>query len=167
MKISPRYSFRGVTDISAKFLEKIGVRFLMLDLDNTIAAYGEGALADDITMWAQDMKNSGIELFIVSNSKRKERVESFAQTLASGYIWNAGKPSSRGVLQAMELAGFDAHESALAGDQIFTDTLAANSAEVFSIIVRPIRCKNPLFALRYLFEQPFRMMCQNKRQEVK
>jgi len=158
MKISPRYSFRGLTDISPNFLEKLGVKFLMLDLDNTIAAYGQDTPTDRVTQWARDMKSSGIELFIISNSLKKERVESFAENLAVGYIGSAGKPSPRGVLRAMELAGHNAHESALAGDQIFTDTLAANLAGVLPIIVRPVSCKNPLLALRYLLEQPFRLM---------
>ena len=159
----PRYSFHCVTDITSDFLKEIGVKLLMLDLDNTIAAYGQTTLSDDMANWAQNMKNSGIELFIVSNSPRKDRVESFAEALAVGQIGSASKPSPRGLKAAMQIMRREAHESALVGDQILTDTFAANYAGVASIIVRPISCKNPILALRYLLEKPFRAMCKNRR----
>ena len=47
----PQYSFREVTDITTDFLEQLGVTFLMLDLDNTIAAYDEHVLSDDVAQW--------------------------------------------------------------------------------------------------------------------
>ena len=158
----PRYSFRCVTDITSDFLKEIGVKLLMLDLDNTIAAYGQATLSDDMASWAQNMKSDGIELFIVSNSPRKDRVASFANALEIGSIGSAGKPSSRGLKSAMQTMRREAHESALAGDQIITDTCAANSAGAVSIIVRPLSCKNPILAFRYLLEKPFRAMCKNK-----
>jgi hypothetical protein len=72
------------------------------------------------------------------------------------------KPSPKSLLQAMETAGFGADVSALAGDQIMTDALAANRAGIVSIIVRPRRFTNPFLALRYYIEVPFRAMCKNK-----
>jgi len=62
----------------------------------------------------------------------------------------------------MKIAGFSSDVSALAGDQVFTDTLAANLAGVVSISVRPRRFTNPLLKLRYFIELPFRAMCKNK-----
>lgn len=162
LSVEPRYSFRDITDVSPRFLTGLGVRFLMLDLDNTVAAYSESAPSEDVYRWAADMKQSGVELFIVSNSVRKQRVDSFAQALGIGFIKGASKPSPDGLLRTMDAEGFLPSESALAGDQIFTDTLAANRAGVVSIIVRPRRFTNPALALRYGFEAPFRAMCKNK-----
>ena len=164
MKFSPvpQYSFRDITDISPDFLSRLGVRFLMLDLDNTIAAYGESSLSGDIARWAAVMKKNRVELFIVSNNRRKGRVEAFAQALEIGFIKAAWKPSPNGVLKAMETARFTAHESALAGDQVFADALAANRAGAFSIVVRPRSFRSPLLAIRYALESPFRAFCKNK-----
>ncbi|MCL2408239.1 MAG: YqeG family HAD IIIA-type phosphatase [Oscillospiraceae bacterium] len=159
----PKYSFRDVTDIEPGFLKKLGIKFLMLDLDNTLAAYGQTKLTDEVSQWAADMKDSGIELYIISNTHRKERVASFAQQLGVEAISVAGKPSPKSVLAAMISANREAHESALAGDQIFTDTLAANSAGVLSILLRPIKCKNPIYAIRYMLEIPFRLACKNRK----
>ncbi|MCL2402051.1 MAG: YqeG family HAD IIIA-type phosphatase [Oscillospiraceae bacterium] len=158
----PRYSFRNVTDIAPDFLKERGIKFLMVDLDNTLAAYGQTKLTDAVSKWADHMKNSGIELYIISNTLKKERVASFAQQLVVESISGAGKPSPKGILSAMNAMGYEAGESALAGDQILTDTLAANSAGVLSILLRPIRCQNPFLAIRYMLEAPFRLACKNR-----
>ena len=160
--LAPQFSFRELTDISPLFLEKHGVRFLMLDLDNTVAAYSEHYPAENVAQWAADIKESGIVLGIVSNSVRHGRVESFAKALQIDFILGASKPSPKGVTQTMKESGFSPDESALVGDQIYTDILAANRAGVVSIVVRPRRFTNPFLALRYALEAPFRAMCRNK-----
>jgi len=164
MKISfkPQYAFRDITDITPDFLASLGVKFLMLDLDNTVAAYNEQTPSDDVVLWTSFMVDSGIELFIISNSIRKVRVDSIAKTLEIGFIKGASKPSPNSLLKTMEASGYLPAESALAGDQIFTDTLAANRAGIISIIVKPRRFSNPLLALRYMVEAPFRALCRNK-----
>ena len=62
----------------------------------------------------------------------------------------------------MEQTGFSTDNSALLGDQIFTDTLAANRASVISIIVKPRSNKNPFYSLRFIIEAPFRAACLKK-----
>jgi len=160
--LAPQFSFRELTDISPLFLEKLGIKFLMLDLDNTVAAYSEHSPAENVAQWATDLKRSGIVLGIVSNSVRKWRVESFAKALQIDFILGASKPSPKGVTQTMKESGFSPDESALVGDQVYTDILAANRAGVISIVVRPRRFTNPFLALRYALEAPFRAMCRNK-----
>ena len=158
----PQYSFHEITDITISFLDQLGIKFLMLDLDNTIAAYDEHVLSDEVSQWITNVQQSGIELFIISNSKRKKRVESHSGSIGAKFIMESYKPSPKSLLHAMEVSGFSHDTSALAGDQILTDTLAANRAGVISIIVRPKRFTNPFLALRYFIEIPFRMMCRNK-----
>ena len=162
----PRHSFRLVTDISPDFLEALGIKFLMLDLDNTIAAYGQHAPSEVFSLWAKSLEGRGITLYIVSNSVRKERVEAFASLLNIGFVMAARKPSPAGVQTALEATNFGSSESALVGDQIFTDTLAANRAEVISIIVKPVRFTNVFLALRYAAEAPFRAACRGKKRAV-
>ena len=158
----PRYSFRLVTDISPEFLIKLGIKFLMVDLDNTIAAYDEHVLSDEISGWIADIKSNGVELFIISNSSRNKRVSSHSESIGAGFIMLSGKPSPKSLHTAMESSGFTPGVSALAGDQILTDTLAANRAGIISIIVKPRRFTNPFLAIRYCVEIPFRIMCRNK-----
>jgi len=158
----PQYSFRNITDVSPAFLDRLGIKFLMIDMDNTIASYGQRLPSDDVKRWAAEMKDFGVELFIVSNSSNKSRVERFAETFGIGFIMRAFKPSPRGLLRAMATSGYSADQSSLIGDQVFTDALSANLAGVVSMVVRPLRIKNPLLALRYALEIPFRAFCKNR-----
>ena len=157
----PHFSFGSVMDISPGFLNELGVRFLMLDLDNTLAGYSDPMPSDDVVKWAENMASCGVKLFIVSNNRLRKRPESFAKAMSVGYVKSARKPSPVGLLLAMKTAGFEKSESALAGDQVYTDALAANRAGILSIIVRPRSLKNPLFALRYALELPFRTITRN------
>ena len=158
----PKYAFRKFTDISPDFLIEHGVRFLMLDLDNTIAKYSEFYPADSALKWVANLKFNNIKLFFISNNRRKHRVDSFAKALGIGFINGARKPSPNSLLQAMKESGFETDESALLGDQIFTDTLAANRAGVISIIVRPLSMLNPVLSIRFAIEAPFRAACARK-----
>lgn len=158
----PHYAFREIIDVSPDFLKGLGIKFLMLDLDNTVASYGEHLPSDSITRWVEAVKGCGVELCIVSNSVRETRVDTFAETLGVEFIKGASKPSPKGILQAMDTAGFSAGDSAFVGDQVYTDTLAANRAGIVSIVVRPRQFTNPFLALRYASEAPFRAMSRRK-----
>ncbi|MCL2200491.1 MAG: YqeG family HAD IIIA-type phosphatase [Oscillospiraceae bacterium] len=157
----PKFSFPELTDVTPDFLVGLGIEFLMLDLDNTIAAYNEHLPSDEVASWAASVRNKGIELYIISNSLRKDRCSTFAQELDVRVKMNAHKPSPKYVLQAISEAGYNSGNSALIGDQVFTDTLAANRAGICSIIVKPKQFTNPLLAIRYAAESPFRAMCKN------
>ena len=154
----PSYVFKKYTDITPRFLLEIGVDFLMLDLDNTLAKYSEHEPSPDCIEWVTTMNENGITLYLVSNSKRETRVDSFAAALNLPFVKNARKPSPSRLFEAMALFEKDKHTSAFLGDQIFTDTHAANRASVCSILVRPLSLKNPLLFLRYIAEIPFRLI---------
>ena len=152
----PEFLFPEITDISPTFLKKAGIKFLMIDLDNTLASYDEHSPSVEILEWISSLKNSGITPVIISNSSRVMRVCSFAESFDINSIALARKPSPVNVLHLMETFNFKSNESALIGDQIFTDVLAANRAGIISIIVKPRKFTNIFLAVRYLIELPIR-----------
>lgn len=158
----PERKFEDVTRITPEILRAAGVELLILDVDNTIAPYGTETLEKPVTDWAESLKRAGVTLFIVSNNKGA-RPEIFASLLDIPYIKRAGKPSPRGVRQALARTGVAPSRAALAGDQIYTDTVAANLAGVHMLLVEPIRFTNPFLAVRYFFELPFRREKHKKR----
>jgi len=158
----PKYLFDDITKITSDFLTQNGIKFLMLDLDNTVAGYDEHEFAGDIYKWLIEMRTGGTELFLISNTTRTKRIEAFAVSVGVDYIMRSLKPSPKNLIRAMKTKGFKPDESALVGDQVFTDTLAANRAGIISITVKPRRFTNPVLALRYFAEIPFRALCKNK-----
>lgn len=158
----PDYSFRSICNVTPDFLERRGIRLLLLDLDNTMAPYGTIEPPGAIASWAENMKKNGIELFIITNNTRSKRVDSLAAAFETDYIKGAKKPFVTGINKALKQLGRRKQETALAGDQIYTDILAANCAGILSIIVEPINLRNPMLNLRYWLEAPFRAMCRHK-----
>lgn len=160
----PDYTFRKLTAVTPPFLCRAGIRFLLLDLDNTISPYGVQTPTEEVSRWMESLRQAGIVPFIVSNN-HGERAEKFAAALRTGYVKAAGKPGTRGIRAAMERLGAVPEETALAGDQIYTDVLAARRCGIRAILIQPISLKNPLLAVRYALEIPFRLAGRNKNTE--
>ena len=75
------------------------------------------------------------------------------------YIGHAGKPKSASFVCAMDRMGVTKEQTAIVGDQVFTDVLGGNLAGITTILVKPIQLRgNPGRYLRYALEIPFRQL---------
>jgi HAD superfamily phosphatase (TIGR01668 family) len=108
------------------------------------------------------MLRSEIQLCVVSNSKR-DRVKIFCEAYGLDCITHAKKPFSKGIRQCLSKYGIPAAESALAGDQIYTDTLGANGCGVQSILVKAIDNHNFWLKARHVAELPFIFLARKRR----
>lgn len=152
----PNHYCESVYQLEPSALEALGVRLLLADLDNTLAAYSDQAAAPRLRQWKDELEGRGIRLFLVSNSRKPGRAKRFADSLGIPWIGRAGKPSRKGFVRAMEEAGCGPEETAMVGDQIFTDILGGNRAGVTTILVRPVSLDNAFRRLRFRLETPFR-----------
>ena len=158
----PRHMTDALTDVSADFLQSCGIRLLMLDFDNTVVPYTTDIPEEQVLKWLEQMRYAGIELCVVSNS-HKGRALDFCRKYGIGCITHAKKPFTRGIRECMEKNGVTAQDSALVGDQIFTDVLGANCAGVRSILVRSIDNHNFWLKLRHVAELPFIFAARKRR----
>lgn len=103
--------------------------------------------------------DGGVELFLLSNSRKPDRPGRYAKRLDIPYLGHAGKPRTAGFEQAMARMGRTAGQTAMVGDQIFTDILGARRMGILALLVEPIQLAgNPGRYLRYAVEQPFRAL---------
>ena len=158
----PTMIVRSVTQLTPEFLTGKGIRLLMLDFDNTIVPYTTDTPTEEMAAWLESMKASSIQLCVVSNSKR-DRVKIFCQKLGIPCITHAKKPFSKGIRECLEKFGIPAENCALAGDQIYTDTLGANGCGVQSILVKAIHNHNIWLKLRHVAELPFIFAARKRR----
>lgn len=121
----PRIMARTVMDLSPQLLQQRGIALLMLDFDNTIVPYTTDEPTEEMLAWLTEMAASGIQLCIVSNSK-KPRVVTFAKRYGLDVMTHAHKPSAKVLRACMARYGVAPAHAALAGDQIYTDVLGAN-----------------------------------------
>jgi len=157
----PGIRLESVYQITPELLRQRGITLLLLDLDNTLIPYSKSLPSPKLIQWLDTIRRASTDLFIVSNSRR-DRPDVFCDAADIPFIKEAGKPSKKAILSAMAQMHRGAGETALVGDQIFTDTLGANRTGIQSILVRPIEMKKPYLAARYALEQPFRALAKEK-----
>ena len=158
----PTYRTEAITDLSAEDLRRLDIRLLMLDFDNTIVPYTTNEPTPEMEQWLKTMLSSDIQICVVSNS-RNDRVKIFCQQYGMDCITHAKKPSAKGILRCVARYEIPKNQCALAGDQIYTDTLGANCAGVRSILVRAIHNHNFWLKLRHVAEMPFIFAAKNRR----
>ena len=158
----PNLCVPDIFQITPEVLKRRGITLLLLDLDNTLSPYSEHLPPERVRTWMESLKGAGVSFYMISNNASEERVKRYAEACGMPYVARAGKPSPKAVHAAMEQMGKRPEETALMGDQIFTDGLAANRAGILSIVIRPIEMRNFLFRLRYIAEQPFRLFGKEK-----
>lgn len=147
----PKVMFEKLTQITPEFLKARGVTLLLMDFDNTMLPYTTNTPTEALLSWIAQMNNAGIRLCIVSNS-RKARVPAFSEQYGVPCVTGARKPATGGLRAAMKRFSASCEQTALVGDQIFTDVVAANLAKVTSIHVRSIHNHTIWLKLRHVLE---------------
>ena len=158
----PSVIAKSVTELTPDLLHLWGIRLLMLDFDNTIVPYTTSVPTGEMVSWLKRMQESDIQLCVVSNS-RKDRVRVFCNEYDLDCITHAQKPFSKGIRQCLRKYSIAPEEAALAGDQIYTDTLGANAAGVKSLLVKAIDNHNIWLKLRHVAELPFIILASTRR----
>ncbi|MCD7860000.1 MAG: YqeG family HAD IIIA-type phosphatase [Firmicutes bacterium] len=162
LSLLPTFQIPGVEALSPEMLQKLGVRLLMLDFDNTIVPYTTKTPTPAVDAWLRAMAASPISLCIVSNS-HSSRVPTFCERYGIACILHAHKPWQRGIRRCLSQFGASPSQAALVGDQIFTDTLGGNCAGVRTILVRPIHNHNIWLKLRHILELPMIWISRKRR----
>ena len=158
----PTVIVESITQLTPQMLKDRGIQLLMLDFDNTIVPYTTNVPTGEMEAWLKRMLRSEIRLCVVSNSKR-ERVKIFCSQYGLDCITHAKKPFPKGIKECLEKYAIPAGEAALVGDQIYTDTLGANSAGVTSILVKAIDNHNFWLKARHVLEKPFIFAARKRR----
>lgn len=154
---------RAITELTPEWFSQHGIRLMLLDFDNTMIPYTTSEASEEFTQWYQNTLDAGIKVMVVSNSRKSRRVPDFCEPRGIPFIRHAGKPSPKGILKAMAQMQERPEATAMAGDQTYTDVLAANRAGVMSILVQPLKYSSPFHYLRRGIEMPFILTGRKKR----
>ena len=133
----PHRIFDRYGDITAQYLKEQHITLLLSDLDFTLAPKSTRRPDQALRDWIEGLSAAGIAFMIVSNNRSGTRVTEFCAELGVPYQGRAGKPSTRGLEAAMARAGTDRAHTAMLGDKLLTDMLAANRAGVLALMVEP------------------------------
>lgn len=147
--------FARYSDISPEFLTELGIRALLIDIDNTLAPYEQAEPDEAIIAWFEGLRAAGISASLISNN-HPPRVELFNRSLGLDAYPDSHKPSGKVLKLAMKKMRGDEENTAVIGDQLLTDALAAHRLGLRAIIVPPIKDKTSLFfKFKRWLERPY------------
>ncbi|GAB6274677.1 MAG: YqeG family HAD IIIA-type phosphatase [Peptococcaceae bacterium] len=136
----PRLFVSSLPELDLKHLLRLGIKGILLDLDNTIIPRCTESCSPEIIDWLNKLRGCGFKLCIISNNK-SARVKMLAGELEVPAVHYAFKPFKRAFCQALSLLKTAPEETAVIGDQIFTDILGGNRLGLFTILVVPLNGK--------------------------
>lgn len=126
----------AVDEVQPDFLKAQGIKALLLDLDDTLVASNATVLTESYRTWLAKLKAKHIPIVIVSNGSPK-RVQYWSQELGLPGFALCAKPLF-GFKKALAYLGLEASETAMMGDQLFTDILGAKLVGMKTILVQPL-----------------------------
>lgn len=151
----PTGKVRRVQELEPEWLRGLGIRGVLLDVDNTLSPHGAPDPAPEAMEWVRRMKNEGFRLILVSNNTRR-RVEPFAGRIGLEFSAMACKPLPFGFRRALRKLDLTRRQAVVVGDQLFTDIVGANLAGIASVLVDPIEPETSLrFRVKRCLERPF------------
>ena len=140
----PQQHLESIYELNAAELWSQGIRGIIADMDNTLVPWNDRTVYPRLAAWLAQLKEEGFRLCIVSNNSRV-RGGQLALDLDIPAIWYAIKPRRRAFRKALKLMELTAKETAVIGDQIFTDVLGGNRLGLYTILVTPISDKEFLW----------------------
>lgn len=136
-KFTPTFYQPLVFSIPLKALKAEGIRIILCDLDNTLAAFDEKTPSKKVISFVEACHQAGFTFIIVSNNK-SDRVLDYATLLKVPFLSNAKKPFPAKVLKFLDEKGYDKKEVVIIGDQLLTDVWLAYRLGIRSIFVNPL-----------------------------
>lgn len=157
----PDVIFNRYSQLTPAWLKERGVMLLLSDLDYTLAPKSTRRPDDALKAWIAALKEEGITFVIISNNRSPARVEEYCSELGITYRGHAGKPSPRELRAAMAKAGVGAAHTAMLGDKLLTDVLAANRAGVLALMVEPAGGAVTFWQkVLHALQMPFKAACR-------
>lgn len=149
----PDYIYKSVQEIEDDFFSENGIKFAVLDIDNTLVPYTQKTPTKSALEFLQRLERLGVKYCFLSNNKDK-RVIMFNESIGAPYLARAKKPLCAGVNKIMKIIGAKSENTVLIGDQVFTDVLTGKRAGTKTVLVDPIEDKEtPFFRFKRRMEK--------------
>ena len=136
----PNRYFKNIYEVDLKDLKDQNIKALIIDIDNTLVGWDVKSPTKEVLDWLELLKENDFKICLVSNNK-EDRVLKFTEDLNIDYIFSAKKPFKKSFKKALKILGESNNNTAIIGDQIFTDVLGGNRSRIFKVLVEPIKSK--------------------------
>ena len=139
--LTPSRVVETVKELDPADLKAQGIEAIITDLDNTLVPWQHYEIMPGVIEWLAKLEVAGIKICIASNTIHTERLKQLADTMKIPFVDRVQKPRTGGFRRAMKLMGSNTGNTAVFGDQLFTDVLAGNRLKLYTILLRPALSK--------------------------
>ncbi|KRK62547.1 haloacid dehalogenase family hydrolase [Companilactobacillus farciminis KCTC 3681 = DSM 20184] len=126
-----------ITDLTVEDLQELHITKIMTDLDNTLLPWNSNEYDLSLRKWLNQMAQNNIEVMIVSNNSY-ERVEKAVKDLPVSIVARAVKPLPFVIMKHIKEENINPKNVLFVGDQVMTDVLAGNMANLKTVLVKPL-----------------------------
>lgn len=137
MVLFPDLKYEDVSSIKIDVLKEKKIQGIVLDVDNTLIDFRRN-MKEAVKDWVKQLKENQMQVCILSNSNKIDKIKKVAETLQIDYFYNAKKPMKTGFKKVLKMTNLLPEQVAVVGDQVFTDVWGANRMKMLSIYVTPI-----------------------------
>ncbi len=130
----PQMYYKDIYHINYNLLKKKKIKYLIFDLDNTIADCKTNKPSKEMITLFKKLQKDGFTTYIMSNAFKK-RVNTFANYLNTKYYYLSLKPLKITFKRLINENNLKIQEIAMIGDEIYTDIKGANKIGILSILV--------------------------------
>lgn len=135
----PDLVLEDVFALNLEKLKKQGIAGILIDIDNTLVHWEQSQMEQEFIDWIKNAEQE-FKLCLVSNSLGR-RAQSFADLLGIPAVGRAWKPMNRAFLRGIALLQLEPWQTAVIGDQLFTDVLGGNRLGLYTILINPLSSK--------------------------
>lgn len=135
--LRPDLVCKSIYDIDFAEFRKRNIKGLFFDIDNTLETFGSDTPSAKIMTFFEKLKADGFKLGIISNAGGG-RSQRYAEKAGLFFCGRANKPRIKMYRKTAEEMGLSNFETAMIGDQIFTDIKGANKFGAYTVLVKPI-----------------------------
>jgi HAD superfamily phosphatase (TIGR01668 family) len=137
MSLQPDLYYDSIASVDLDALASRGVIALLVDLDNTLLPRDTSEFPPSSLAFAARVRDAGMTACLVSNNWH-ERVHSAACELGFDLVPRALKPLPFAFLAGLRRLGATRSQTAVIGDQVFTDIVGGNALGMLTVLVRPL-----------------------------
>ena len=137
----PDLMYDSIYQIPYDKLYAMGIRGLVFDIDNTLAEYADKRPSVKAASLIKRLQGMGFHVGLLSNNTSK-RVTMYNEHIKLASASFACKPHKGGLRRVMEEMGTAPDQTAVIGDQLFTDIWCGKGVGATAIMVKPISDKD-------------------------
>lgn len=137
MLFRPKYTIDSIYHLKIDELQKLGIKAVFSDLDNTLLAWNKFETAEEMNKLNQRLAKANIKLVVISNNNA-ERVGKVLNPYGIAFVAKSRKPLPFAINKEREKLNLKKNQIMMVGDQLITDIQAGNLAGVESVLVQPL-----------------------------